>query len=633
MKTDGINDYFYKYIKYNYKYHNITNHNITDHQYNDNLANMIGGKSPKAFVDALDKIDNTIYGENNSPEYNIEGVGDLRVAFFFKLVRGVDIDEIKLFVKDIIKLATRVTDPRILIDLIVTAFHTRDIRNGKGERKIFYYMIIELYKYFPKTIIATLPLISHYGYYKDYFLMIESIYENIESNNYNFDVLVDKIYDFIVEELIKDIDKYTKWNEKQNEKQNANQNANTHPQLTLLAKYIPKENKHFDRKYGMVDILCKKLSDKQNNKNNKSNKTNCRKQYRKIVSVLNNLLDVPEIKMAANNFAQINFANISGKALFKYRKAFLNENLHNKKRQIEDRMIAQKNFLEYLKTPNTKTRQFEIYNIVRVVMDSSYTNNEKILFQKLWDQVKNDLINTVKDTNNVATQLSDIKFGKILPIIDVSGSMSGTPMHVAISLGIMLSEINDEKYRDRFITFSKNPSWVNLSGIDNIVDKIIKVAKSDWGTNTNFEAVYDMIIDVIVKKKLDQHDVPDLIVFSDMQFDEALNSTDPWETHHENIVRKFRQAGIAFDPPKIIYWNLRSNTIGFPIQANTPNTIMISGFSPKLFKHILMANNLSDFEIPTPYDMFRTIINDSRYDIIRDMIKVVGEIEIPSGKN
>jgi hypothetical protein len=80
--------------------------------------------------------------------------------------------------------------------------------------------------------------------------------------------------------------------------------------------------------------------------------------------------------------------------------------------------------------------------------------------------------------------------------------------------------------------------------------------------------------------------------------------------------------------PKIIYWNLRSDTIGFPIQANTPNTVMISGFSPKLFKHILHNNNLSEFEVPTPYETFRNVIDDTRYDIIRDIISVIDEIKM-----
>lgn len=608
--------YKYKYLKYKKKYLNMGSRN-------QSRSNDLDISEPVIFVKTMDKMNDIVYGENSSPEYDLEAVGDLRVAFFFKLVRNITVDEIDKFIDLIVELSNKVNDRRVQVDLVVMTYQTRDIRGGKGERKIFYYMLIYLYNFFPKTILALLALIPYYGYFKDYFLIIEMIYDeyNIEDNEYN--KIIERIYDLVVKQLKKDFNEYERWLKLKSER---NDQQESTLKLSLLVKYIPKENKRFDRKYKIVDSICKRLFDFQNmeNKDNSS----CRREYRKIVSKLNRVLDIPEIKMSARKFSEINFQNISGKALFKYRKAFLYENIGGKEKEIEDRIKARERFLEFIKSPSNKSRQFEIYDIIRVVLTSKYSSDEEGLFQKLWDSVKTDILNAIKGDDE---GIKDINFTNIIPIIDVSGSMTGTPMYVAISLGIMLSEITEPLFRDRFITFSEDPTWVNLSNETGIVNKIKIALGSKWGMSTNFEAVYNMILDVVVAKKLRQSEIPDLIVFSDMQFDQARESNDPWETHHEIIVRRFKEAGIQtigepYIPPKIIYWNLRADTLGFPIQANTPNTVMISGFSPKLFKHILFNKNLSDFEIPTPYETLRNVLDDSRYDIVRDIISIVGEI-------
>ncbi|CAK9149630.1 unnamed protein product [Ilex paraguariensis] len=57
--------------------------------------------------------------------------------------------------------------------------------------------------------------------------------------------------------------------------------------------------------------------------------------------------------------------------------------------------------------------------------------------------------------------VSDLaKKGKLkncLAICDVSGSMCGTPMEVSVALGILVSELSDEPWKGKLITFSPNP--------------------------------------------------------------------------------------------------------------------------------------------------------------------------------
>ena len=53
-----------------------------------------------------------------------------------------------------------------------------------------------------------------------------------------------------------------------------------------------------------------------------------------------------------------------------------------------------------------------------------------------------------------------LKKGKLkncLAICDVSGSMRGEPMEVSVALGVLVSELSEEPWKGKLITFSKNP--------------------------------------------------------------------------------------------------------------------------------------------------------------------------------
>ena len=81
-----------------------------------------------------------------------------------------------------------------------------------------------------------------------------------------------------------------------------------------------------------------------------------------------------------------------------------------------------------------------------------------------------------------------VDLGKLVPLVDVSGSMSGTPMEVAIALGILVSECTAPAFRDRLLTFETRPSWVDLSDCTSLRTKVQKTQAAPWGGSTDFEA-------------------------------------------------------------------------------------------------------------------------------------------------
>ena len=90
--------------------------------------------------------------------------------------------------------------------------------------------------------------------------------------------------------------------------------------------------------------------------------------------------------------------------------------------------------------------------------------------------------------------------------------------------------------------------------------------------------------------------------------------------------------GEPWAAPKVIFWNLRGETVGFPVAADAPNTQMLSGFSPALLKLVLSGSDLvaDDEEVvaadgtvrkvrtgPTPAATLRAALDDSAFDAVR----------------
>jgi len=230
--------------------------------------------------------------------------------------------------------------------------------------------------------------------------------------------------------------------------------------------------------------------------------------------------------------------------------------------------------------------------------------------------------------------------------------MSGTPMEVAIALGILVSELTHDAFKNRVLTFESVPSWVDLTGCTSIRQKVEAVQRAPWGGSTDFAAACERILATAQVAKLRPDEIPDLICFSDMQFDMASGcggyggysygsrrAPQSWETQFERLQRRFAEVGQAvcgepYPAPRIIFWNLRSS-VGFPVAADTPNTQMISGFSPALLKLIVSGADLvaeeqevlqADGTIktvrsgPTPAETLRKALDDECFDVVRSKL-------------
>lgn len=542
-------------------------------------------------------------------EFTASEVGDHLLAFFFALVR--DLPDARMY--DLFESCVQevgADNDAAMENLFVLAFQTRDCRGGKGERALFLKMLVLLFNHKPRAVLAVLPLISEYGYFKDYLTLLER------------DCLPEELQTAVTSILVAQTHKDVALLDA--EAQRAS--------LSLCAKYLPREGGSFDKHHkalfhGLVMAMHPNHS-----------LAAAKVAYRKLVARLTKCLDVPESKMTGKRFADINFEQVPSVCLKKNRKAFLNELCHqapteaealtgNRHPKDEDRIASRQRLLDIVKhkPEKLKAKQLFPHDVVKPFLEATPSSAEAQLLEAQWVTIRQQLLDQLAaaaaEASATTTAARPVSLGRLVPLVDVSGSMSGDPMLVAITLGILVSEINHPAFRDRFITFESRPSWVKLSDCATLQEKVNKTKAASWGGSTDVEAAFNLIATVVESFNLGPEDIPDLIVFSDMQFDCAVGGNQ--ETQLQRIQRRFhdlgmRMRGSPFPAPRIIFWNLRGDTDGFPAQADSSNVQMLSGFSASLLKAVLEGDSL-----PTPADTLQKLLSDKRYEEVRKVYRSV----------
>lgn len=283
------------------------------------------------------------------------------------------------------------------------------------------------------------------------------------------------------------------------------------------------------------------------------------REYRKTLSKLRKALDIVETKLCEKRYEEIDFSKLPSKAQMLYRELFMKH--------------AEERYLVYLKELMTGKAKINAGTLIPVDIVSKIMNNYNISLANryLYDAMWKNLPNWFEGKEETG-----------LCVVDVSGSMHGTPMEVAISLGLYCADKCNGVFKNSFITFSSRPKLVKVQGED-IVDKIHNMRNADWGYNTDFNKVLEIILDTAIKNHCSQEEIPNkLYVISDMQFDYASGCN----TLHRDWTEKFAEHG--YEMPAIVYWNVRTSNCGmFQEDKNGTNVAMVGGYSPVLFKNVI----------------------------------------------
>lgn len=319
------------------------------------------------------------------------------------------------------------------------------------------------------------------------------------------------------------------------------------------------------------------------------------KRYRKT---LVGLTKVVEQQMCAKNWNEINYNHVPSVASKLYRKSFYK---HDK-----DRFEA---YVNALKSGGTFEGQKAKINASAIYPHDVLKDWINSGYYTVKANSKTELDAMVAQWEALPNYIND---GNILPLVDVSGSMTSaynmnnglTPLKVAVSLGLYCADKNQGKFKDTFLTFSSSPELLHLKG--NIVDKINQMVTSSWAMSTDLHAAFKKILDVAVKGKVPQEEMPStLLILSDMQFNSCVTHDD---SAIEMIRRKYEAAG--YDIPNVVFWNLNAKD-NVPVKFNEQGTALVSGFSPSILTAIL-SNDMEQF---TPRGVMLKAIMKDRYAV------------------
>jgi Domain of unknown function (DUF2828) len=573
-------------------------------------------------------------GENETPEYTDEGLGS-NVLALSTLTRKACPDNL---VGKIIETGS----PSEIADLFILLFATRNTRGGKGEKRLAHAIFCRILQDYPETSLRLLALFPHYGYWKDLLLLLQMLKESGERES-DYEMVKRECIMIMSKQLNSDIkafDDYEVTDDSDKDSAVASSKQSTGPKISLLAKWLPREGSSFDNKLDFVIPFAEAMWPDLSHNDDKSY---IKSKYRKAVSKLTASLVLPEVLLAAKREEEINFARIASKATLLLRKVFMNEDKSGKERSDNPKRIKlSQNFYDYMLKHGLKGTQVFPHEIVQKIFQNrkNISDFEARVFDAQWTNMWQDVVTKAREK----AEKKGMAFNptRMVPLADVSGSMSGTPMMVSIAMAIGISEITHPAFSNMVLTFSSEPEWHLLNEDDNIVQKTRSLEQAQWGYSTNFAKAYDKVLDVALQSKLSREDLPTLIVFSDMQFDVA-NHMGNWDTMYQTIRERTEKVGRQLewtncDPTPIIFWNLRS-TGGHPVEKDTPGTVLLSGFSPSLLKLVLQGDVLEEQETVqadgtvvkrsmTPIMVLRKMLDDELYDPVRSILYESQEKEL-----
>ena len=450
-------------------------------------------------------------------------------------------------------------------------FYIRDVRGGQGERRFFRVCMKWLANNESEVVIRNLKNVPEFGRWDDLYVFDGTAIE-------------DEAYTLIKEQLALDVQCKTP---------------------SLLAKWLKSENTSSAKSQYLGMKTRKHL-----------NMTS--RQYRKTLSILRKRINVLERLMSAGEWDKIEFDKIPSRAGLIYKNAFA-------RHDIERQKAGARTYENFAKdeTTTVNAKALYPYECVAEAMKAMNTgcgwgysrtnipldDTNRLMVNKYWD--------------NLADYFHNASFNG-MAIVDTSGSMcradAAAPLNVAISLGMYCAEKAKGPFAGHFITFSSNPTFVEVEGVD-FCDKVVRMSNADWGGSTNVEAAFDLMLKTAIDNGCTQDEIPqNLIIISDMEFNFCVTSgprsESRWggcgtrlhtgdDTLFETMAKKW--ASYGYHMPNLIFWNVDARQNNIPMK-DTGYVSYVSGMSPSIFETIMSGK--------TGYDLMMEKLDSERYACI-----------------
>ena len=435
-------------------------------------------------------------------------------------------------------------------------FYARDIRGGLGERRLFRIILHALSDRsgdFPGLDKAVYK-IAEYGRWDDLFCLFNT-------------QMQETALDCIASQLALDIS-----------------NKSKEKPISLLTKWLPSINTSSDTSRKMAKRIIRYLGLSE-------------KDYRKILSDYRSYIKVVERQMSDNQWDEINYESVPSKANLIYGNAFAR---HDPDRRAE--------YLAKVSTGEAKINSGTLFPheiVSKLRHDPTVDHN---LMNELWKALPNVC---QKDTRTLV-----VADGSGSMETCINGSGNAQALDVAMAMAIYFSEKLKGEFANKFVTFSTNPRFVDISKCTNLEEKIGVMRRHCEVSDTNIEAVFDLVLITALQNEMKQEELPDnILIISDMEFNRCAvgnrgNLYNPMTGQSTNprlfdvIAEKFSRAGYKL--PRLIFWNVCSRTGTIPVKENDMGVALVSGFSINIL-------NLVMSDILDPYELLANQLMSERY--------------------
>lgn len=323
-------------------------------------------------------------------------------------------------------------------------------------------------------------------------------------------------------------------------------------------------------------------------------------QYRKALSKFRSYLNVCEKRMSAQEWGKIVYSEVPSYAMKRYRNAFARNDGERfwsyraeLAEKIADGTISNKDIKSTVLYPMNIVKEYvdRIGNVYYYGANVPISETDTIL-EAQWKA----LPNYIGGENNV------------LVMADVSGSMlvnNREPISASMGLAIYFAERNHGAFKNKYMVFSDEPSFVELNPNWDLKTKINKVFTTNVGCGTNLWRAFMEVLWLAKENNVAPKDMPKaIIVISDMEIDPFFHGIGMDFLGEMN--KEFVDAG--YEPIKIIFFNVQARANHYHSTATNPYAKFVSGFSASSFKDILTTLD------ETPYDTMVKILTGQMYD-------------------
>jgi hypothetical protein len=541
--------------------------------------------------------------------------GDSCVDFFFQVVPGATA---AADVASLLSVAWG-NDARTALRLVC---HLRGVRGlGKSDREGFYAAALWMHANHPRTLAANLAIFAKFGCLKDFPEIIYRIlhgprddrkddvdddhdrlprngskrrrgvdgaeaarakrqkeveharvtvarYESDES----FRFLYDRVADLFAELLKSDLDHLR---------------SGDTAKIGLAAKWCPSLRSSYDRSTLLCEAIARRIFPRESSPDypglsDQHYAYRVRSRLRREVHVpLRKVLELPEVYMTKGKWDELPYARVASLAMRQYKDAF----------QKHDKSGVA-GFFDEVRAGLAKIPADALlpHEIVAAALKGEHDEAAELQWRHM-----------------VSTLASEGRLSNCIAMCALSSSAEKPPASVAIALGLLVSELSQEPWKGRVITFDTATHQLHKVRGTSLVEKLRPLAAVRAQKGANLQAVFNKILNVAVAGKLDKEMmVKRVFVLSDMEFDGWVGG-EAWVSEHEAIRKKFEAEGFAV--PEVVFWNVGTSKASVPVVAAQVGVALVSGYSKNLVRLFLEADG-----VLTPAAIMADAISGPEYD-------------------